>query len=119
MNQLQIAKSFSLGQFTTILDCFSEHIIWEIVGQQRLVGVQEVTQHCQQIQHYFKMTEHHFQILKEVQTGNLCVIQGTAQLISPDAVTHISACDIYTFDSSNSLIQVESYCMTLPSTVSQ
>ena len=113
MNKMHIAQSFSLGQFDLVLDHFSKHIMWHIVGQQRLNGLLEVQKHCFNIKQYFETIEHDFKIIGEFESDDTCIIQGTATFISASVTTHIQACDIYTFDSDQQLIQIESYCITL------
>ena len=113
MNQLQIARAFSVGNFSPFFNQFSDQIIWDIIGQQRIVGISAVKQHCLEIEKHFQSVEHNFQIIKEIQHHNLYFIQGTAEFITHDLVSKISACDIYTFNHSNALIHVESYCISV------
>lgn len=109
----QIAKAFSLGEFDTVFKYFSEHIVWDIVGEQRFVGIQDVTKHCFQIQKYFNTTQHDFKIFNEFQCDHRCVVQGLATFSSNDSMTQIQACDVYSFDSEQMLNKIESYCIQI------
>ena len=54
MTLTDIAICFSTGQFSRIQQHFSETITWEIVGEQRLSGFDQVLKHCQSIEHYLR-----------------------------------------------------------------
>jgi hypothetical protein len=108
-----IAQYFSIGQFSQIQPCFSEDIVWEIVGEQRLLGIDQVLKHCQSIKHYFKLTPHEFQIQSILQAGHHVIIQGEAYFHNGNQTTHISACDVYNFSDLNQLVQVQSYCISI------
>ena len=113
MKPVEIAELFSMGKFSPLFAYFSDQIVWDIVGQQRLTDIHAVQQHCLEIETYFQNTEHYFKVHKIVQHQNLCFIQGNAQFISDHSITEISACDIYTFNDTQKLIRIESYCITL------
>ncbi|MDP1372262.1 nuclear transport factor 2 family protein [Acinetobacter lwoffii] len=108
-----IAQCFSIGQFSQIQPYFSEDIVWEIVGEQRLSGIDQVLKHCQSIEQYFKLTPHEFQIQSIHQADHHVIIQGEAYFHNGNQTTHISACDVYTFNDLNQLVQVQSYCISI------
>lgn len=108
-----IAQCFSTGQFSQIRSYFSEDLVWEIVGEQRFSGIEQVLKHCQSIEHYFQLTPHAFQIQSIHQAGHHVIIQGEAYFHHANQTTHISACDVYNFNNSNQLVQVQSYCISI------
>lgn len=111
MNLTEIAQSFSTGKFSEIQNYFSDNIVWNIVGEQQLTGLKEVTQHCLSIEKYFKTTLHEFNIQTTHSFENSIVIQGEAHFFEANKTTHISACDVYTFNSDGKLIHIQSYCI--------
>ncbi len=84
-----------LGRIPT---AFSETITWEIVGEQRLSGFDQVLKHCQSIEHYFSTVAHEFHIQAIHQTGDHVIVQGEAQFHNTQQTSRISACDVYTFN---------------------
>jgi len=113
MTLTDIATCFSTGQFSQIQDYFSEAITWEIVGERQLVGLDQVLKHCQTIEHYFTTVAHEFHIQAIHQTGHHVIVQGKAQFHDVKQTSRISACDVYTFDNLNQLVQIQSYCISI------
>ena len=114
MTLTDIATYFSTGQFSRIQQHFSEAITWEIVGEQRLSGFDQVLKHCQSIEHYFSTVAYKFHIQAIHQTGHHVIVQGEAQFHDTKQRSRISACDVYTFNNLNQLIQIQSYCISIP-----
>ena len=113
MTLTDIAKSFSIGQFSQIQTYFSQDITWHIVGEQPLSGFDQVLKHCQTIEHYFQTTPHEFQI-HAIHLAELHVIvQGEALFHDAAQTSRISACDVYKFNDLNQLVQVQSYCISI------
>lgn len=113
MTRTDIATCFSTGQFSQIQSYFSETITWEIVGEQQLSGFDQVLKHCQSIEHYFTSVAHEFHIQAIHQTGHHVIVQGEAQFHDTKQKSLISACDVYTFDALNQLVQIQSYCISI------
>ena len=108
-----IATYFSTGQFSRIQQHFSEAITWEIVGEQRLSGFDQVLKHCQSIEHYYTTVRMAKQIQAIHQTGHHVIVQGEAQFHNTQQTSRISACDVYTFNTLNQLVQIQSYCISI------
>ena len=113
MTLTDIAICFSTGKFSRIQQHFSETITWKIVGEQQLSGFDQVLKHCQSIEHYFTTVAHEFHIQAIHQTGHHVIVQGTAQFHNTQQTSRISACDVYTFNTLNQLVQVQSYCISI------
>ena len=113
MTLTDIATHFSTRQFSRIQQHFSQTITWEIVGEQRLSGFDQVLKHCQSIEHYFTTAAHEFHIQAIHQTGHHVIVQGEAQFHNTQQTSRISACDIYNFDALNQLVQIQSYCISI------
>ena len=113
MTLTEIAQCFSIGQFKQIQFYFSKDIIWEIVGEHRLTGIEQVLKHCQSIEQHFSLTPHEFQTQAIHQAGHHVIIQGEARFQQLNQMSHISACDVYTFNDSNQLVQIQSYCISI------
>lgn len=62
MNQIEIAQTFSLGQLNQTFKYFSVAIVWDIVGEKKLIGQADVIAECIQVQHYFNSVQHDFKI---------------------------------------------------------
>ena len=108
-----IATYFSTGQFSRIQQHFSEAITWEIVVEQRLSSYYQVLKHCQSIEHYFSTVAHEFHIQAIHQMGHHVIVQGEAQFHDTQQTSRISACDVYTFNTLNQLVQIQSYCISI------
>ena len=108
----EIAQTFSLGQFSSVFQYFAEEIEWHIIGEQHIKGKENVITQCNLIQSHFNATPHQFTIHAQHQSLNTVIIQGSAEFYHANNNTIIQACDLYTFDHSNKLIRIESYCIT-------
>lgn len=113
MTLTDIATCFSTGQFSQIQDYFSEAITWEIVGERQLLGLDQVLKYCQTIEHYFTTVTHTFHIQAIHQVDQHVIVQGEAQFHDTKQTSRISACDVYTFDTLNQLVQIQSYCISI------
>lgn len=113
MNNIEIAKHFSLGQFNQIYPYLDEHIIWEVVGENTFIGKAIVVDQTKKIESYFQSVNHHFQLDQVHLTDQFVIIQGQASFESGDHITMISACDIYEFNQLSKLIKIQSYCIHL------
>ena len=108
----EIAQTFSLGQFDSVFQYFAGNIEWHIVGEQHIKGIENIVKYCNLIQSHFNTTPHKFTIHAQYQSLNTVIIQGSAEFYHSDKNTIAQACDLYTFDHSNKLILIESYCIT-------
>ena len=113
MTLTDIATCFSTGQFSRIQQHFSETITWEIIGERQLSGIDQVLKHCQSIEHYFTTVAHEFYIQAIHQASLHVIVQGEAQFHDTQQTSRISACDVYTFNNSNQLAQIQSYCISI------
>ncbi|MFW2068163.1 nuclear transport factor 2 family protein, partial [Acinetobacter johnsonii] len=75
------ATHFSTRQFSRIQQQFSQTITWEIVGEQRLSGFDQVLKHCQSIEHFFTTAAPELHIQAIHQTGHHVIVQGEAQFL--------------------------------------
>ena len=113
MTITDIAQSFSIGQFSQVQPYFSQNIVWEIIGERQLSGIDQVLKHCHAIENYFKRISHEFQIQAVHQVAHHVIIQGEAQFHDAKQTSRISACDVYNFDALNQLVQIQSYCISI------
>ena len=115
MNNIEIAKCFSLGQFSQIDQYLDDNIIWDVIGENTFLGKLAVLQQTQKIESYFQSVIHHFQLDQTHLIDQHIIIQGQAIFQSSDQITKISACDIYQFNQSSQIIKIQSYCIPLKS----
>lgn len=113
MNNLDIAKYFSLGQFSQIYQYLDHDIIWDIIGENTYSGKVAVVEKTKKTENYFQSVTHHFQLDHIYLTDQFIIIQGQASFQSSDHITKISACDIYEFNQASQIIRIQSYCIPL------
>ncbi|MBP6114325.1 MAG: nuclear transport factor 2 family protein [Acinetobacter sp.] len=115
MNNIDIAKHFSLGQFSQIFQYLDDEILWNVIGESTFSGKLAVIEQTQKIESYFQSVTHHFELDQIHLTDPFIIIQGQAIFQSSDQITKISACDIYQFNQSSQIIKIQSYCIPLKS----
>ena len=113
MNNIEIAKCFSLGQFSQIDQYLDDNIIWDVIGENTFLGKLAVLQQTQKIESYFQSVIHHFQLDQTHLIDQHIIIQGQAIFQSSDQITKISACDIYEFSQESKIVKIQSYCIPL------
>ena len=112
LSNIQIATSFSTGQFADTFPYLSDNILWIIAGERVLEGKPAVTAFCNQTAKYFSEVTTEFKISNTINSDNYIAIEGTATFINKaNKKTVVSSCDIYHFEN-DSLIQINSYCIT-------
>lgn len=108
----EIAELFSNGKFDKILDCLSEEIVWNVVGEKIFSGKKAVTKNCEQTAEYFKTVQTDFKTDKIIVSDNKVIIIGTAEFKRDGKrLNFISACDIYEFNEQNMIDKISSYCI--------
>ena len=113
MNNIDIAKHFSLGQFSQIFQYLDDEILWDVIGESTFSGKLAVIEQTQKIESYFQSVTHHFELDQIHLTDPFIIIQGQASFQSSDQTTKISACDIYEFNQASQIIKIQSYCIPL------
>lgn len=103
MNNIDIAKHFSLGQFNQIFQYLDDEIIWNVIGESTFSGKVAVIEQTQKIESYFQSVAHHFELDQIHLTDQFIIVQGKASFQSSDQITKISACDIYEFSQESKL----------------
>lgn len=108
----QIALHFSTGQFGKVYAYFSEHINWNIIGENCLQGKKAVMEYCEQVSAYFKTVETDFKTTSIINENNKVAIEGSAEFIKDgQTVAFVWACDVYEFTEDNKLKKINSYCI--------
>ncbi|MGO1432948.1 MAG: hypothetical protein ACTHVZ_04170 [Ruoffia tabacinasalis] len=80
---------------------------------QRKVEREAIMERCQQSRDFFDSIKTDFTVFKLIESGNQVIITGSAIFDNNGAVSRIDACDLYTFDEENQLIEIESYCVSI------
>ena len=109
----KIARDFSLGEFESAYSYLSEDIKWLVVGESKTQGREAVIARCKETRAYFDSINTDFTVFKLIESGNQVIITGSAIFDNNGNVTRIDACDIYTFNEENQLIEIESYCVPI------
>ncbi|HLR59538.1 MAG TPA: nuclear transport factor 2 family protein [Pseudogracilibacillus sp.] len=109
----KIARDFSVGEFDSAYSYLSEDIKWHVVGESTILGSEAVIERCKQSRTYFDSIKTDFTVLKTIKSGNQVIITGSGIFDNNGNVTRIDACDIYTFNEENQLIEIESYCVPI------
>ena len=109
----KIARDFSVGEFESAYSYLSEDIKWLVVGESKTQGREAVIARCKETRAYFDSINTDFTVFKLIESGNQVIITGSAIFDNNGNVTRIDACDIYTFNEENQLIEIESYCVPI------
>lgn len=109
----KIARDFSLGEFESAYSYLSEDIKWHVVGESKTQGREAVIARCKETRAYFDSIKTDFTVFKLIESGNQVIITGSGIFDNNGNVTRIDACDIYTFNEENQLIEIESYCVPI------
>lgn len=112
MTEVEIAKSFSNGEFEKIYDFIAADAVWIVVEEDIFVGKQAIVDNCIQVGNYFKSVTTNFDTLNIISAGQKVVINGTAEFLRDNKrISFVSACDLYEFNDSNQIQKVTSYCI--------
>ncbi len=112
MTQKEIAEAFSNGEFEKTFPYFSDTILWEVVGENKFTGWDEVIENCILTADYFKTVTTHFKTLNVITDLNRISVNGTAEFLKDNKrVAFVSACDVYEFDNESLLEKITSYCI--------
>ncbi|AZS16740.1 hypothetical protein [Paenibacillus lutimineralis] len=107
-----IAKSFSNGNFEPVFPYLATKIEWNIVGDKALVGNEAVIENCKRTASYFNSVITKFSTWNVIAENNIVVVNGTGEFIrNGEQLSFVSACDVYTFNDSNELQRIDSYCI--------
>lgn len=108
----QIAASFSGGDFEKAYPYFSDHITWDIVGENSFTGKKAVIENCEQVAAYFKSVTTRFTTAHIIADNNRVAINGTAEFLRDGTrVAFVWACDVYEFNEQQELQKITSYCI--------
>jgi len=112
LSQKKIAELFSHGKFDKTLNCLSEDITWNVIGENIFDGKKAVTKNCEQTAEYFKSVQTDFKTDKLIESDNKVIVIGTAEFKRDGKrLNFISACDIYEFNEQNEIEKISSYCI--------
>lgn len=107
-----IASLFSKGEFKKVEDYLADEIIWNIVGENLFIGKEAVKVNCEKTEDYFNSVDTDFKIIEILQCKEKVIITGSATFSKDGkALTSISACDIYEFNSAAEITAITSYCI--------
>lgn len=110
--QKKIAEAFSNGNFEVAFPYLSETIEWNKIGEETLMGKDNVIESCKEVAEYFKGITTKFKTLNVIAENNIVVVNGTAEFLKNDEqLSFASASDVYTFNNDNELQKIDSYCI--------
>jgi hypothetical protein len=109
---VEIAKSFSNGEFERTYEFISETAEWTVVGEDRFVGKKAIVDNCEKVGSYFRSVQTDFKTLNVISEANKVAINGTAEFFRDGKrVSLISACDVYAFNDHGLIESITSYCI--------
>ncbi len=112
IDQKEIAKAFSNGEFERTYRFISDDAEWNIIGDKTHIGKQAIIDHCEQVAAYFKSVTTRFKTLNIISHHHHVIIEGTAEFLRDDKrVSFITACDIYEFNNGGQIQRIASYCI--------
>lgn len=114
LNKVEKAMAFSLGVFDKVIGSFSDGIVWEVVGERRYHGLEEVKKNCEKVRAYFDTVETSFILKNVIQEGKMVVVIGRGEFYREKILlSTIEASDYYEFDEEGRILKVKSYCITI------
>jgi len=112
MTKVEIAKSFSNGEFEKTYDFIADNAVWTVVEENTFTGKQAIIDNCEQVGKYFKSVTTDFKTLNIITDDNKVVISGTAEFLKDgQRVSFVSACDVYEFNGNEQIQNITSYCI--------
>ena len=109
----QIAKAFSMGNFTFVFPYLSDEVEWKIIGENFFKGKSDVISNCKQTAKYFNSVETNFNIIDTISTENRVVVIGTAEFLRDGKrINLVQASDIYQFNNNGMIEKIYSYCIS-------
>lgn len=110
MTKIDIAKSFSNGEFEKTYDFITDNAEWTVAEENKSIGKKAIIDNCEQVSNYFKSVTTDFITLNIISDDQQVVISGTADFFRNNKrVSFVSACDIYEFNDSNQIQKITSY----------
>ena len=112
MTKVEIAKSFSNGEFVKTYDFIADNAVWTVVEENTFTGKKAIIDNCEQVGKYFKSVNTDFKTLNIITDENKVVISGTAEFLRDgQRLSFVSACDVYEFNGNNKIQNITSYCI--------
>ncbi len=112
MTVVEIAKSFSNGDFEKTFDFIAEDALWTVVEENEFAGKNAIIDQCKQVGNYFKTVETDFKTLHVIADQNKVAINGTATFLKDGKqLSYVSACDVYEFNENHQIKNITSYCI--------
>lgn len=113
MTKKEIAIAMSKGDFQPCFDFLNENTIWNIIGEMKIHGKDDIITHCKKVKTYFESITTQFEFLNIIENDSRIAINGTAEFIREGKrVSFISSCDVYEFDEAGNVNSITSYCIT-------
>lgn len=110
--QKGISEAFSNGNFEVTFPYLSETIEWNKIGEETLLGKNNVIKSCKEISKYFESITTKFNTLNVIAENNIVVVNGTGEFFkNGEQLSFASASDVYIFNNDNELQQIDSYCI--------
>jgi hypothetical protein len=107
-----IAVAFSNGKFEMTYPHLAEEAEWNIIGENRFTGKEEIIKYSKQIADYFNSITTDFVTTNILSEHRMVAVAGTATFIRDNQqVGYTSACDLYEFNGKNQLVKISSYCI--------
>ena len=113
MSKSEIAELFSSGKFTPCYPFLTDKSVWNIPGEQYLIGKDNIVEYCEAVTEHFNAVTTHFTTINIIENQTSVAISGTAEFIREGLTfSYVSSCDVYNFDENNNILSVHSYCVT-------
>jgi SnoaL-like domain len=110
----EIAESFSRHDFARAYAHLSEDVRWEVVGDRRIEGRDDVVAACEASASYLDGVTTRFLSFRTMVGPDFVVTDSRAEYVDADGETSVVAsCDIYRFTDDGLLTELTSYTVEL------
>lgn len=112
MQQKEIARLFSEGQFDKTAEFLAETVTWHIYEEKQLLqGKKAVLDFAAQIAEYFQSVTTAFETSGCIAEGNTVAVYGKATFFrNGNTINSVNSCDVYEFDAAGNIVNIHSYC---------
>jgi ketosteroid isomerase-like protein len=108
MSKELIARAFSEHEFDTIYPYLADSVVWHVVGDDPLVGKEEVVNACEESAEYLDGVTAKFTRFNVLSGEDFVVIDSEADYEDEDDASTVASSDIYKFEDGK-LIEITSY----------
>jgi hypothetical protein len=109
----QIAEAFSRHDFEASYPYLADDIRWNIVGERRVEGKENVISVCSESAEYLAGVTTDFRRFRKVITDDCVVVDSVAEYTDKGGEgSHVASCDLYDFTNGN-VSEITSYTVDL------